>query len=240
MGLVVPAVLPTSRKDLEEKLALFAPLPSVSRVQIDVVDGKFASPASWPYAAALELRGMVERGDMLPDTHCLEYEMDLMCFDAERAAGDWLALGAARLTFHAESITDVPRLFASLRKRYGGGADLALSSLVSFGIALNIGSDLSLIEPCLGEIAYVQFMGIATIGRQGQPFDRRVLTKVRTFRDRHPDIPVQVDGGVSLENAKELLALGVSNFIAGSSILRAKDPAAAVRAFEALQSPYGV
>ena len=240
MDFVVPAVLPTSREDLEKKLALFAQLPSVSRVQIDVVDGKFASPASWPYTAAAELRGMVERGDLLPNTHCLEYEVDLMCFDAERAAGDWLALGATRLTFHAETATDLPRLLASLRKRYGGGTDLALTSLVSFGLALNLGSDLALIEPCLGEIEYVQFMGIATIGKQGQPFDRRVFEKVRVFRERHPEVPVQIDGGVSLESAKELLALGVSNLIAGSAILRAADPAAAVRAFEALRSPYSV
>ncbi len=238
MGLVVPAVLPTSREDLEKKLALFAKLPSVSRVQIDVVDGKFASPASWPYTAPAELQGMIERGEMLPDTHCLEYEIDLMCFDAEAAAGDWLALGAARLTFHAESVTDVPRLLASLRKRYGGGTDFALSSLVSFGLALNVGSDVALIEPCLGEIEYVQFMGIATIGKQGQPFDRRVLENVRIFHERHPEVPMQVDGGVSETTAKELLALGVSDLIAGSSILRAKDPAAAVRAFEALRNPY--
>ena len=240
MDFVVPAVLPTSREDLEKKLALFAQLPSVSRVQIDVVDGKFASPASWPYIAPAELHDMIEHSEMLPDTHCLEYEIDLMCFDVEQAAGNWLALGATRLTFHAESATDLPRLLASLRKRYGGGTDLALTSLVSFGLALNIGSDIALIEPCLGEIEYVQFMGIATIGKQGQPFDRRVLEKIRVFHARHPEIPMQVDGGVSETTAKELLALGVSNLIAGSSILRAADPAAAVKAFEALRSPYSV
>ena len=42
MSLIVPAVLPSSLEDLKEKLALFAKLPAVSRVQIDVVDGKFA------------------------------------------------------------------------------------------------------------------------------------------------------------------------------------------------------
>lgn len=237
MGLVVPAVLPTSRNDLEDKLAFFLRLPSVTRVQIDVVDGKFASPASWPYTAPLELHEMVERGEMLPETHEVEYELDLMCFDAERAAGAWLALGASRLTFHAESVIDLPRLLASLRKRYGGGADLGLSSLVSFGLALNIESELSLIEPCLSQIEYVQFMGIANIGKQGQPFDRRVLEKLRTFRARHPEIAVQVDGGVSPETAKELLVLGVSSLIVGSALLRAPDPAAALAALESLQTP---
>lgn len=239
MSLVIPAVLPSKRKELEEKLALLTRIPSISRVQIDVVDGKFATPASWPYTAPAELQQMVTNGHMLPQLNRIEYEIDLMCLDAERMAEPWLALGATRLTFHAESITDLPRFLASARNRYGAGADFA-SGLISFGLALNIASDLALIEPCLGEIEYVQFMGIARIGRQGQPFDRRVFEKVRVFHNRHPELPVQVDGGVSLERAKELVALGVSNLVIGSALLRASDPAAEVAAFEALQGSFGV
>lgn len=233
MGVVVPAVLPVSQEDLREKLDRFTRIPSVSRIQIDVVDGKFATPASWPYSAPEELRLMCARGEMLPEQDRIEYEIDLMCLDAERAAGDWLALGASRLTFHAESAIDLQRFLASAALRYG-------EDVISFGLALNIASDLALIESSLAQIEYVQFMGIATIGRQGQPFDRRVLEKVRLFHSRHPDIPVQVDGGVSLDTARELLALGVSTLIIGSSLLRASDPEAQVANFEALQSPYGV
>lgn len=232
MSFVVPAVLPSSRKDLEEKLALFAGIPSVTRVQIDIVDGKFALPASWPYHAPGELRSMVETGEMLPQLDRIEYEIDLMCFDPEHASEAWIDLGAARLTFHAESATDFSLLLASARTRYG--------SIISYGVALNLASDLSLIERNLGQIDYVQFMGIARIGRQGQPFDERVYEKIRIFHARHPEIPIQIDGGVSLENAKKLALLGVSNLVAGSSILRAIDPVAAVAAIEALQTSYGV
>lgn len=232
MSLIVPAVLPSSKREFDEKLALFAKLPGVSRVQIDVVDGKFAAPASWPCSAPQEARDMVARGEMLPALDRIAYEVDLMCLDPEQAADLWLALGATRLTFHAESAPDLPRLLRGVRGRYGG--------FISFGLALNIGSDLALIEPCLGEVEYVQFMGIARIGRQGQTFDARVLEKVRVFHHRHPDISLQVDGGVSLKSARELVALGVSSLVVGSGILKADDPAAAVAAYEALQSPYGV
>lgn len=250
MSIVVPAVLPTSREDLLEKLALFVRMPTVSRIQIDVVDGKFAAPASWPFFAPpsleamgghskatkgtpySELGAMVQKGEMLPYLDHIEYEIDLMCLDADRVAGVWLSLGATRLTFHAESTTDLPRLLAAARRRYG--------SVVSFGVALNIASELALIEPCLGEIEYVQFMGIARIGKQGQPFDERVYEKVRVFHNRYPKLALQVDGGVSLENAKKLVALGVTNLVVGSGILRASDPAAAVVAFESLQTSYGV
>ena len=233
MSIVVPAVLPPSLEDLEEKLGRFARIPSVSRVQIDVVDGKFATPASWPCTAPQEMDAMIARGEMLPELDRIEYEIDLMCLDADRVAGAWLSLGASRLTFHAESAMDLGRLLASARSRYG-------DDFLTFGLALNIASDLSLIEPHLAQVGYVQFMGIATIGRQGQPFDRRVLEKIRVFRSRHPEVSVQVDGGVSLATAKELRALGVSNLVVGSAILRAADPAAEVAKFEALATPFGV
>ena len=238
MSLIVPAVLPSSLEDLKEKLALFAKLPAVSRVQIDVVDGKFASPASWPYTAPAQLRAMAQRGEMLPSVDTIAYEVDLMCLDADRAPEDWIAIGASRFTLHAESAIDLTRLVETACKRYG--SDFLSCELITIGLALNIASDLALIEPFLDRIGYVQFMGIAKIGRQGQLFDRRALEKVRLFRSRHPDIPVQVDGGISLEVARELVALGVSSLVVGSAILRAANPAVEITKFEALKSPFGV
>lgn len=233
MSLVVPAVLSSSRADLAEKLELLARIPSVSRVQIDVVDGKFATPASWPYTAPQELHDMVAHGEMLPYLDHIAYEIDLMCLDVEQAAEAWLALGASRLTFHIESFIDPHWSLASINKRYG-------SDIVSFGLALNITTDLASLKPCLADIAYVQCMGISTIGRQGQHFDRNVFDKVRRFRAWHPEIPVQVDGGVSIETARELVALGVSNLIVGSALLRSPDLAAEITKFEMLQTPFGV
>jgi ribulose-phosphate 3-epimerase len=241
MTLIVPAVLPTSRNDLDEKLALLAAIPSVSRVQIDVVDGRFASPVSWPYNFAGEpsTKSGLVLGEMLPYLDRLTYEIDLMCINAEYMAEEWLALGASRLTFHAESTTDLGRLLASSRKRYGA-VDGLFSNLVSFGVALNLSSDLALIEPILDQVEYVQFMGIARIGRQGQPFDRRVFEKLKIFHEKYPKLVLQVDGGVSLENAKRLIALGVSNLVIGSALLTAKDVAAAFAEFEVLQTQSGV
>ena len=169
---------------------------------------------------------------MLPALDRIEYEIDLMCFDAEHAAAPWLALGATRLTFHAKSAVDVPRLLASARKRYG--------SFVSYGLALDITDNIALVEPFIGELSYVQFMGIAHIGRQGEPFDERVYEKVRTFHLWHPEVAIQVDGGISFKSAKKLVALDVTNLVIGSAILRAKDPAAALEAFETFTTPYGV
>ncbi len=232
MSLIVPAILPSSHEDLDEKLALLERIPSVSRIQIDVVDRHFATPVSWPYSSPKEFQTLVEQNYMLPALDRISYEIDLMCLDMEQAASTWLTLGATRLTFHVESAIDLSRLIKTLRGRYG--------NFISFGCAINIASDLSLLESYLREIQYVQFMGIASIGKQGEVFDSRVLEKIRAFHAHHPEVPMQVDGGVSLQSAKSLLELGVSDLIVGSGILRVSDPSAAFVAFQEIQTPFRV
>lgn len=239
MSFLVPAVLPTSRKDLESDIALFEKMKHVTRVQIDTVDGQFAGPASWPYNDVDGFRAMVESGEMLPGIERFEYEIDLMNLDAERAGDMWLTLGASRLTFHAEATTNLPLLLERMHLRNSAGPGF-LTGLVSFGVALNLGSDLSLIEPALPLVDYVQFMGIARIGRQGQPFDTHVYDRIRAFKKRYPEMPIQIDGGVKLKEARELALLGVSNVIVGSDLLRAKDPINEAARYRNLESAYGV
>ncbi len=228
MSLVVPAVLPTSRKDLAEKLALFASIPGVSRVQIDVVDSDFATPASWPYNAPGELETMAECGEKLPHLDAFEYELDLMTSEPEAAARLWYALGAKRFIFHPRPTTDLVACIDALRH---------VSGDVHLGLALEIGTVLTNLEPALSRVDYVQCMGIATIGHQGEPFDVRVFDLLRALHAERPHLPLQVDGGVTLEHAKELVALGVSNIVEGSAIVRASDPAHSFAEFEALKTP---
>jgi pentose-5-phosphate-3-epimerase len=96
-----------------------------------------------------------------------------------------------------------------------------------------------MLEPYIPKIDYVQFMGIATIGKQGEPFDRRVIERVQSFRRRHPEIPVQVDGGVTSRTAPELLFAGVSRLIVGHALQEAKDIAAEYRSLTDMAQQYG-
>lgn len=232
MSVVAPAVLPRSFEDLREKLLLFGSFPHIARVQIDVTDGRFASPASWPYTMPAEMTALISQNYTLPFLDRVSYEIDLMCIDAHRAADTWLQLGATRLTLHAESISNLQTFLSRVKNYYG--------DIVTIGLALNIDTDLSCAEQAIDSIEYIQFMGIAHIGRQGQPFDGRVLERIRVFHQRHPHIPVQVDGGVTVENAKQLFAVGASDLVVGSGIVRADNPHAAFSAFEHLRSPFGV
>ena len=75
MSIIVPAILPTSFEDLEEKLAQLHGL--VDSVQIDSVDGHFATPASWPYIGSglQQLQHLKDHGEQL--SHGGQYKLEM-------------------------------------------------------------------------------------------------------------------------------------------------------------------
>ena len=238
MGVIIPAILPTSREDLDTKLAALTGI--ADEVQIDIVDGRFATPASWPF------EGGKQDSEALPlIEHAfsrgggVHTEMDLMVEHPDAEIGPWVQAGANRITVHAESTQRLPQLIADFKARYGHDKDF-VPGLLSFGLAINASTEVSLIEPYLDACDYVQFMGIRTIGRQGEPFDRSVLTRIAAFRKAHHDIPIQVDGGVSLETAPDLLSAGVSRLIIGSALWRAPDLRTEYEKFTELTERYGL
>ena len=219
MSTIIPAILPTSRDDLERKLALLDGL--ADSVQIDIVDGRFVGPASWPYIEnQKDTEPAFSDTNTLPRLGQVQYEMDLMVADPELVTGIWVEAGALRITIHAESTTYLPKVITDLQVKLGHAKDFA-PDLISLGLAINLGTDVGLIEPYLQYADYVQFMGIANIGKQGEPFDDRVLRKVVLFRHKYPEMTIQVDGGVSLHTIPQLLTAGVDRLIVGSDLWKA-------------------
>ena len=74
-------------------------------------------------------------------------------------------------------------------------------------------------------------MGIKEIGSQGQPFDERVLSRIRELKSIAPAILVSIDGSVTTETLPRLKEAGALRFISGSAILKAEEPR---EAFDAL------
>jgi ribulose-phosphate 3-epimerase len=77
-------------------------------------------------------------------------------------------------------------------------------------------------------------MGIDTIGFQHQPFDAKVIDKIKEVRAAYPEIPISVDGGVSLENGSALLEAGANRLVVGSAIFEADNYVDAVTEFKKL------
>ncbi len=234
MATIVPAILPHSERDLKDKLARLVGI--AEEVQIDIVDGVFAGPATWPYEQGSE---KFAEESMLPHLDDFRIEVDLMVRDPEQVTGTWIAAGATRILAHQESTTYLPRLITDLKVKYGHEKGFA-PSLLSFGLAINVDTDIAELESYLPDIDYVQFMGIKSIGKQGEPFAHEVLQKISSFRHRHPDTPIQVDGAVNFESAPLLLAAGVSRLIVGSALWRAPDLKDAYERLSALNEMHGL
>jgi ribulose-phosphate 3-epimerase len=102
------------------------------------------------------------------------------------------------------------------------------------GIAATADIPLTDITALIPEVSFVQLMGIAAVGQQGQPFDVRTLARARELRDRYPDLEIAVDGAVNSETIPQLYAAGVNRFAPGSAITKASDPVLAYRTLQAL------
>ena len=215
MAAIIPAILPTSREDLDARLLRLSGV--TDEVQVDVVDGRFVTPASWPYAGQA-----LGNEDPLTELSSFRFEVDLMVEEPDRIIGRWIDAGATRITIHAESTRRLEHVIDDFQKKYGHDKDFA-PQLLSLGLSLNIATDISLIEPFLDRCDYVQFMGIARIGKQGEPFDPRVIPKIKAFHRAHPEMPIQIDGGVTRETAPKLLEAGASRLVIGSALWRASN-----------------
>jgi ribulose-phosphate 3-epimerase len=238
MSIIVPAILPSSREDLIEKLRSLEGL--VDEVQIDIVDGVFAAPPTWPYdSGPQELARMVSTGEMIPHAGECRIEVDLMVEHPELTMGAWIELGASRITIHAASVSHLPRLLQAFKTEYGYDKGFS-SSLLAIGVVVPPGTNPEELTPFLDQIDYVQFMGIRNVGRQGEPFDAEVLMGVKRFRARHPNTPVQVDGGVSIHTAAKLLELGVSRLVIGSAIWKSSDVPKAIQEFKEITIERGI
>lgn len=235
MAVIIPAIL--ARTEEEVAQLLLHAKEFATEVQVDIVDGVFAKPASWPYAegALVEGRSL----SPLPHLESLRVELDLMVNDPEETLATWMNTGATRILFHQESTLHMRELLQRMRTEYGYDREF-LSGALSVGIAIGEQTRLELLEPYVPEINYVQFMGIKRIGSQGQPFSSDVFAHIRRFRAMYPAIPVQVDGGITLAVAKQLLELGVSRLVVGSSLWNAEDPKKRYQEFCELTEHYGI
>lgn len=222
---IIPAILVADFKTLEKEVAFVADQSKL--VQLDVCDGRFVPSTCWPYTIAANphhdayFKKIVTEGDGLPQWQKLDYEIDLMVASPTPAViDDWVTAGAARIIVHRESVSDeqLSVIIRHLREHFASPSDVKEIG-VQLGLAVALDTPLDALAPYLEDIDSVQIMGIERVGFQSQEFaGERVFDKVRAFHSAHPEIPVSVDGGVNLENAKAIIEAGASRLIIGSAI----------------------
>lgn len=237
---IIPAIMPENMDDLREKLSLVSGL--VSLAQIDVCDGKFVQSKTWPYKKGVDetfLR-IARQEEGFPFWDSIDFEADLMVRHPESIIDNWIAAGAKRIIIHIESTPDPISLFKKIRKEYGRASESPYG--IEIGAALNTETPNEEIYNFLNEsdeesiptADFVQFMGIENIGYQGEPFDERVYEKIRELRERFLNTIISVDGGVSQDNAAELIEAGANRLVSGSAIFESGDVVGTIETFQNL------
>ncbi len=231
---IIPAIMPDNYEDFASKATRVHGLAPLA--QIDIMDGAFVKSKSWPYSEGGTRKephfvALMAQDEGMPFWEELDYEIDLMIGEPEKHIDEWLPLGASRLIFHIESIKDIDLFFAHDMWK-DGARDIGGEKVVELGLAINPDTSLDAILPYIPKIDFVQCMGIARIGYQGQPFDERVLERVNALRVAYPNMPISVDGGVNMETAALLKQAGATRLVAGSAIFGAADVAEAIEALK--------
>lgn len=209
--------MPKSFADITERVERARTL--VEYVQIDICDGEFVETKTWPFfdKDKQSVRELLDGEIRLPFSDKVKYEFDLMVRRPEMDLKKYVKLGASRLIIHANSIEN-KELFLEEVSNLG----------VEWGIAFLTTDDLDSWREEILKADFVQLMGIENIGYQGQPFDPRVLDQVKRVREIRPDVIISIDGGVSLETARELGLAGATRLVSGSTVFGSNAPEVAI------------
>lgn len=188
---IVPTILVRTEKGFNERVAAIA--PHFNRTQIDVLNDTLVSGSSFADAKAIE-RGIKE----------LTCEVDLMVTLDGYDLSQWNRHWVDKIIFHSEATTE-PQNHIQLIRSWGKKVFMSL----------NPGTDANLVVPYLKMIDGVLFMTV-TPGRSGNLFRHEIVDVIREFHMTHPEVEIEVDGGVTSETMPLLLDAGVSGFAVGS------------------------
>jgi len=205
---IVPSILSADQEKLQEEIKEVEAYSDL--IQIDVMDNKFV-PNETPGPEYLET---FETSVPL-DVHLMVVEPTKEYMHKFIEINPKLKIN--NITVHVEACEDVGKTL-NIIKNLG----------VKPGITLNPKTPLEKILPYIDKVEVVQFMTVEP-GFSGQKFIPEVLPKIKTLRDKYPDLDIEIDGGINLETAPLAKKAGVNVFCASSYIFKAEDKVKAIK-----------
>ncbi|MCX8019120.1 MAG: ribulose-phosphate 3-epimerase [Chitinophagaceae bacterium] len=214
MPIVAPSLLSANFLNLEAECRMLNK-SEADWYHLDVMDGRFVPNISFgPMLVAFFRKATSKTCDV-----------HLMIEEPERYAEMFHQAGADILTVHVEACRHLHRNIQQIK-------NLGMKA----GVAVNPHTPLSAIQEILNEIDLVCLMGVNP-GFGGQQFIPHTLHKIRQLRqmvaERMLNVLIEVDGGVTLENAAEIVSAGADVLVAGNTVFRSPDP---IKTISALKS----
>ncbi|MGB1079791.1 MAG: ribulose-phosphate 3-epimerase [Flavobacteriaceae bacterium] len=202
---IAPSMLAADFANLERDVQLVNQ-SQADWFHMDIMDGVFVPNISFGMPV---LKAMARHANKPLDVH-------LMIEDPYRYIQTFADLGAAVLTVHAEACTHLHRTVQAIK-----------AAGMQAGVALNPHTPISVLEDIISDIDLICVMSVNP-GFGGQQFIENTYDKVRRLRAlanaKKSEVLIEIDGGVTSENAAALVQAGADVLVAGSFVFKSKNP----------------
>lgn len=183
---------------------------------LDVMDGRFVPNISFGPMIVEFFRKSTTK-------YC---DVHLMIEEPEKYAEAFQKAGADNLTVHYEACRHLHRNIQQIK-----------SLGMQAGVAINPHTPVDLLKDILKDIDLVCLMSVNP-GFGGQSFIPHTIYKIKQLKEMINEqllnVKIEIDGGVTLENAKTILDAGADVLVAGNTVFKSADPAATIAALKAL------
>ena len=173
---------------------------------IDVMDGVFVPNISFGFPVIKSINSLSKK----------KLDVHLMIVNPERYIQKFKSVGADILTVHLEACNHLHRTICEIKEND-----------MKAGVAINPHTSVNSLENVIGDIDLVCLMSVNP-GFGGQKFIKNTFKKVRELNkirnDKNYSFLIEIDGGVNLQNSKELVNLGADVLVAGSFVFKSENP----------------
>jgi len=205
MPIIAPSLLASDFLHLDEECKMLNE-SQADWFHLDVMDGQFVPNISYGLPVIKQLRKTTSKF----------FDVHLMIVEPEKYAEAFKDAGANGLTVHQEVCPHLHRNIQQIK-----------SLEMKAGVAINPATPVSFLQDIITDVDMVLVMSVNP-GFGGQSFIEHSLQKIKELKvlinQTGSSAKIEVDGGVSLENAAAIIKAGADVLVAGSSIFKSENP----------------